>query len=236
MTLPILCYHRVSRLRESGRRLNIETETLGSHLDLFMRRGFRFASASELHGAWPDRTVCITFDDGYVSTLTHGVEELRRRNAVATIFVCPGFVGAFASWEGGGGEPLADWALLRSASQYGIEIANHTLSHEALDLLEGDQRRVEIAEAKRQLEGHDLPHGSFAYPYGRHGAEALSDVQGQGYRVGLGLGRRPARATDDRLLLPRIVVAYGDAPLKLLYKLYIRPCLPSTRARKHYVR
>lgn len=42
--------------------------------------------------------VAITFDDGYVGAVRHGVEELATRGLPATIFVAPGRLGGHAFW------------------------------------------------------------------------------------------------------------------------------------------
>lgn len=239
MALPILCYHKVAPAAEAGRRLNIEPEVLASHVRWFGRRRFRFVCAGDLSGKLPDKSVCLTFDDAYRSTLTYGLEVLAENGATGSIYAVPGLVAEAEStgqsarsvWDGDQADELADVGLLRQAAKAGIEIGNHTYGHADLSELDERQATAEIAEADRKLREWGLEPRSLAAPYGKL---PLPSVRVP-YRVVLGLGRRCARESDDRARLPRIVVAYGDRLPKLLYRIYIRPSLPTFRRRAHYV-
>ncbi|MBX7135619.1 MAG: polysaccharide deacetylase family protein [Fimbriimonadaceae bacterium] len=235
MKLPILCYHKVGPVAEEGRRLNIEPSRLTEHAAFFVRRGFRTVLAGDLAGEWPDRAVCFTFDDAYVSTLTHGVEAMQRAGALGSIYAVAGLVGRASSWDTGNQRPLADWDLLLQAQEAGFEIGNHTMTHARLGDLDRTGQTEEIAAASNALSERGLTQRSFCLPYGSHNPETPLALQSAGVTVGLALSRRPALPTDNRLLLPRIVVAYGDTLPKLLYKIHIRPVLPSFRKRPDYV-
>lgn len=235
MKLPILCYHKVGPVAEEGRRLNIEPSRLTQHAAFFVRRGFRTVLAGDLAGEWPNRAVCFTFDDAYVSTLTHGVEAMQRAGAVGSIYAVAGLVGKTSSWDTGNERPLADWDLLLRAQQAGFEIGNHTLSHARLGQLNISDQTTEIRLASEALSDRGLNALSFCLPYGSHNAETPLALQAAGVNVGLALSRRPARSDENRLLLPRIVVAYGDSLSKLLYKIHVRPHLPSFKSRLDYV-
>ncbi|MFQ3587930.1 MAG: polysaccharide deacetylase family protein [Fimbriimonadaceae bacterium] len=239
MALPILCYHKVAPAAEAGRRLNVEPEVLASHIRWFRQRGFRFLCAGDLAGRLPDRSVCLTFDDAYRSTLTHGLEALARNGAAASVYAVPGLVADAEStgraprsdWDGDQSDELADFGLLRRAAELGVEIGNHTDRHADLSALDDGRAAAQIAEADRRLREWGFEPRSLAAPYGRLPARSVPIP----YPVVLGLGRRCARETDDRTRLPRIVVAYGDRLPKLLYRIYVRPALPTFRRRSHYV-
>lgn len=236
MKLPILCYHKVGPQAEEGRRLNIEPDVLSYHAAFFLRRGYRPLLARDLAEPWPERAICLTFDDGYESTLTHGVEALRRVGAAGSIYVVTDLVGRSSSWDVGNERPLADWPLLRAAAEDGFEIGNHTHSHARLGDLGESAQIEEIARAHAALAEHGIASASFCLPYGSHNEVTVSAIRKAGYRVGLALARRPATPGDERLLLPRVVVGFSDRLPRLLYKLQVRPFLPSLKRRDHYVR
>jgi peptidoglycan/xylan/chitin deacetylase (PgdA/CDA1 family) len=225
-SIPILCYHKVGPIAEEGRRLNVEPERLREHARFFRRRGFRFGLPRELASGWPNRTVFFTFDDAYTSALTHGRESLEAESARGAFYAVPAHVGGSSAWDVGHERPLADWSLLRSASEAGHEIGNHTHSHADLSALPSEEQIKEIEEAHRRLAEVHLGPSSFCYPWGRMGDTTPQRVSHAGYRVGLALGKRMAGPGDDLLRLPRLVIAYGDSIPLLLYKMHIRPRLP----------
>ncbi len=232
--VPILCYHKIGPVDLEGRRLNMEPKTLATHIRFFKRSGFRFTQAKDLT-AWPrDRTVCLTFDDGYVSTLTYGLDVLRSLAAKASVYIVPGKVGQTSDWDFGHERPLASWDLLTKVPQDVVELGNHTLSHARLGDLESDEQVAEWLAAKAEAAKKGIHFESCCLPYGSWNASSVESVRQSGYQVCLGLSRRQARSDDNRLLLPRIVVGFSDKLPGLLYKLYIRPLLPGFH-RKSYV-
>lgn len=241
MRVPILCYHKVGPLEEEGRRLNVAPETLASHLAFFSRRGWRFVRAVDLEGRWPGRSVCLTFDDAYRSTLTHGLEALRRAGAVASIYAVPKAEGmpyapGSSDWDFGHERPLASADELTAAQDAGIEIGNHTLTHANLSGLDEEGQARELMACHRALEAIGIHVRTVAYPYGRHSAATRTALERCGYGLGVALGRRWASESDEKWRLPRIVVGFGDRLPRLIYKLWVQPHLPSTRRRSHYVR
>lgn len=233
--LPILCYHKVGSEKEEGRRLNIDPETLERHVRYFCRKGRRFARVGDLEKGVPEGCVCFTFDDAYLSALTYGVEILSRNGVWGTFFAVPGYVGDLSSWESGGTRPLGGWDSLLAAQAQGMEVGNHTHRHLDLSKLDLEAQLAEIELAEDALIEHGLGASCLCYPYGRFNSQTREAAIQSGAKVGVALGVRPARRGDDLLFLPRIVVGFSDRLPKLLYKIYLRPRLPSLKRRPHYV-
>lgn len=233
--LPILCYHKVAPEREEGRSLNVEPATLDAHVRYFCRKNRRFARAGDLEKGIPADCVCFTFDDAFLSALTNGVEVLARQGVWGSFFAVPSYVGGSSDWEGGGGKGLAGWDSLLAAQAEGMEIGNHTYRHLDLSRLSMGEQLAEIEAAEDALIEHGLGASSLCYPYGRFNTDTKSAAAQAGAKVGLALGRRPARPGDDLLFLPRIVVGFSDGLPKLLYKIYVRPKLPNFKRRPYYV-
>ena len=235
MKLPILCYHKVGPIAEEGRRLNIEPERLASHAAFFSRRGYRFVLPHDLVNRWPAHGVCFTFDDGYVSTATYGVDALVREGGLGAIYVVTSLVGKVSSWDVGNERPLADYALLKTAQSAGFEIGNHTRSHARLGDLTVEAQTDEISSTSDDLAAHGFDRPSCCLPYGSHNESTIAAMRQAGVAVNLALSRRSAQTGDNLLLMPRIVIAFGDGLAGLLYKLYVRPHLPSLKRRRDYV-
>lgn len=225
MPLVTLCYHKVGTEKEEGRRLNVDPRRLDSHVRFFQRRGYLFKRAGELLAEDPERTVCFTFDDGFLSTLDHGIPVFTSRGVPMTIYAVADRVGETSSWEGEAARPLADWDRLVEAQETGHEVGNHTATHPRLGELPLTSQLEEIRRCDVALRDHGIVPGSFCYPYGSLDADARAAVVKAGYRIGMALGKRLPKSEDPPEALPRLVIAFGDALPLLIYKLHIRPHL-----------
>lgn len=225
MRATILCYHKVGPHLEEGRKLNIEPARLDSHVRFFRRRGAPIVLARDLATDWKPNSVCFSFDDAYVSTLSHATEVLERNKVRGTFYAVTSQVGGSSVWDGDLARPLAPWETLRAAQKRGHEIGNHTLSHPHLPKLSFEEQLSEIQLGHEQLLEEGLTDHSFCYPFGSLSKESVEAVRRVGYRVGLSLRKGHATLSDDRLVLPRIVVAFSDAVPMLIYRLYLRPLM-----------
>jgi peptidoglycan/xylan/chitin deacetylase (PgdA/CDA1 family) len=170
--------------------------------------------------------VCLTFDDAYVSALTLGCEILTDHEVTATFYAVPSLAGGSSEWDGDRARPLASWETLLQAQRLGFEIGNHTWSHPDLSALGKPDQLQQWTRADEALREHGLEPGSCCYPYGRMNSDSVDAVRLSGASVAVAIKKRRAKPDDDRLALPRIVIAYSDSMPKLLYKMYVRPLLP----------
>src|SRR6185312_15095738 len=102
--LLILSYHNVvphGEATRGDRSLHLPQRTFGDQLDELLR-DHDVVPLAELWGAAVPAhgrsRAAITFDDGYVGTLTAGIEELQQRRLPATVFVPPAFIGGRSFW------------------------------------------------------------------------------------------------------------------------------------------
>lgn len=219
----LLCFHKVGPCSEEGRRLNIEPFSLSRLIDWLKNGGRPFVQARALSAEWPIDGVCLTFDDCYTSTMTYGVEVLARHEVTGSFYAVSSHVGGSSAWDGNEARPLASWDLLRSASQAGFEVGCHTASHRKLGDLSLEDQREEIQNGSEGMKQEGLNPQSFCLPYGSQNSFTAQAIRESGYSVGLALAKRLPKLTDDRLLLPRVVVACSDTPSSLAYKMWIKP-------------
>src|SRR5262249_50778983 len=126
------------------------------------------------------RSVVLTFDDGYLDTLTIALPILREFGFTATCYVVAGAVGHSSHWTDPA--PLMDWAGVRAWLDAGMGIGSHTASHPDLTTLDTAALRSEIAGSRARLEDRlGVPVRSFAYPFNRLDARALDAVAEAGY-------------------------------------------------------
>jgi peptidoglycan/xylan/chitin deacetylase (PgdA/CDA1 family) len=108
----------------------------------------------------PEKSLVITFDDGWADNYTNVLPILKEYGLRATIFVITGFIGR---------SNYMDWQQLREMSEAGISIQSHTVSHKPLAQLSKAEVEYEFEISKKTVEDHlgkhvhflSIPHGVF---------------------------------------------------------------------------
>lgn len=187
---PILMYHAVARIEEDPNRLCISPETFDDQMAYLGERGLRGVAVRELYRAVRAGSakglVGITFDDGYQDFLEDAVPLLERYGFSATVFVVANKMGRENDWEHSY-EPRPSMKLMsvdgvREASERGMEIGSHSMSHPRLSGLDPEPLSEEIAGSRRllgELLGEEIR--GFCYPYGDLDVAALRAVRRAGY-------------------------------------------------------
>jgi peptidoglycan/xylan/chitin deacetylase (PgdA/CDA1 family) len=91
----------------------------------------------------PERSVVITFDDGFEGNYTTALPLLEKYGFTATFFVATNRIGD---------EAMMSWDQLREMSKRGMSIESHTASHPLLSTLSRDETRDELAVSRKVLE------------------------------------------------------------------------------------
>ncbi|MEX0802270.1 MAG: polysaccharide deacetylase family protein [Candidatus Binatia bacterium] len=174
-SIPILTFHAVDdrpsvisfapRLFESGiSRLHGAGYRTLSLLELVdcIRRGVSF----------PERSLALTFDDGYQSVYDHAFPILQRYGFSATVFLTVGKMREKTAAErlpSMEGRSMLSWREIKEMQRWGIAFGAHTLTHPDLTRLRVDQLEAEVVSGKDVIEdalGAQV--NSFAYPFGRY--------------------------------------------------------------------
>ena len=175
------------------------------------QREYRIISAGELvqqirAGIMPpEKTVCLTFDDGEASLHELAFPILQRYRFPFTIFLIA---------ERQGTSPFLKWEEIRRMQASGLaEFGCHGASHRPLrGLPEGDLRH-ETAQAKRRIEEEIRREVSlFAYPYGVWDNEAVAAVRRAGFRGSFTTIFGLNRPDVDPYRLKRSRVSWFDVP------------------------
>jgi peptidoglycan/xylan/chitin deacetylase (PgdA/CDA1 family) len=197
-TLRVLMYHKVNDLPTN--RMSMPVSLFADQMDQLRELGYTAVDLDAVIAHYtddaplPDRSVLITFDDGYRDNLENAAPILHERGYPAVQFVPLGYVGDPLPLPHE--EPLAahgilnrtvDWAELRELEAAGVRIESHGISHRPLADLELDEAAREIAVSKLRLEERlGRPVQAFSYV---KGSEAhykpvhLSLVRQAGYDV-----------------------------------------------------
>jgi peptidoglycan/xylan/chitin deacetylase (PgdA/CDA1 family) len=157
---------------------------------------------TKVSGGNSDRSLCLSFDDGFENVLRYGLEPMRANHCKAIQFLVPSLLGKTNEWETASGEApqkLMDPTGVREWLAEGHEIGAHTMTHPNLKKIPLDRAREEIAASKKSLEdlfGRSVRH--FCYPFGAYNEKVRDLVAEAGFetacttRAGLNDATTPA--------------------------------------------
>lgn len=201
-------------------RLFVPVRTFERQLAALRARGAHFLTlegylAGLPTGRWPARSVLVTIDDGYASTLHDAAPVLARHEVPAVLFALAGSLGGTSRWMAEmPDEQLLDADGLRAITTYGVEVGVHGWDHALLPGLTPPELRRQVVEAREVLAGvlGQVPR-AFAYASGAHDAPARAAVRAAGYDVAFAV-----HAGVDRHAVPRTDVNPTDTDLTFRLK------------------
>ena len=177
----ILTYHRVADA--SADPLAISPDRLRRQLHVLRDRGLKIIAMrdvyAELRTPSAEQAVALTFDDGYLDTLTAAEPILREAAAPATVFIPTGIIDRRTpcTWYAQP-PPFLSWADLRDLAAGGtFDVQPHGVDHHALTALDDDGAREEIEGSIRELhEQVGVEAHTYAYAAGLYGAREQAIV------------------------------------------------------------
>lgn len=216
--VPVLMYHAVVPARENPDPNNgsiITREAFEGHMAYLYEQGYYTASLEELelfvHGKLrlPEKTVVLTFDDGYENNAVHAYPVLERYGFRASLFV----IGGLLREDGEAAKPgrmayLTKGQLADIASVFDYHSHTHNLHYKrtgpcAKDIpatADPDAFAADIAAIKAM--GFDSPY--FAYPYGYHSHAMVRTLIDHGYRMAFTVRGGFVEPGDHPMFLPRL--------------------------------
>jgi peptidoglycan/xylan/chitin deacetylase (PgdA/CDA1 family) len=168
--IPILMYHSVSdvperdkKVRNTNSAYSLSIKQFREQMEYIHKNGYKTLHLDQLlaeNSQVPEKSLVITFDDGWAYNYTNVFPRLKEYGLTATIFVVTGFVGQ---------ANYMDWNELREMSDAGISIQSHTASHKPLAQLSKKEVEYELETSKKTIEDAlgkevnclSLPHGVF---------------------------------------------------------------------------
>ena len=197
-----------------------------SFLALLNKNGYRTCRLCDIAPNWPEilseeRTVVLTFDDGYLNNRLYAAKLLKQYGMTGTFFIPAQFIGetrqriSFERYFGAFATEFLAWSDLREMIAEGFEIGSHGLRHRSIGELHERAAREEIFESKRILEAQLRTEiVSFAYPKGRASAYTpltTQLVREAGYTSGCTMMGYPITRKSILHELPRTDVNEGDS-------------------------
>lgn len=216
--VPILTYHYTRVVSPSedplGYRLSVPPGDLGLQLDAFKHRGYEPITLKDFAaGKVNERSIILTFDDGYRDFYENAFPLLKARGVTAVAFVTTGFLNDKDN------NYLTD-AMVKEIHANGIEIGAHTITHPNLANSSPAKIRTELLESRFKLE--ELINDrvtSVSYPSGKYSDDVLRLSAFVGYTEGVTTDFGAATLANDQLTLPRIEVIGGTSVDDVLEKI-----------------
>lgn len=224
----ILMYHMVqeSQLGAKFNKLRVPPAAFEAQLRWLSEQGWHFARMSDLRNpeSLPEKTVVLTFDDGYADNLDKADPIMASYGACATLYLVEDRFDR--DWSTSkkahhdSGElmheaKLSDDQIATMIRSGRWEIGGHTRTHANLSVLNEEDRRTEIVDARHTVgERFGITLDSFAYPFGIYAALDVAMAREAGYATAV--TTEEGIATDipaQALELPRVKVSGKDTML-----------------------
>ncbi|MDO5516761.1 MAG: polysaccharide deacetylase family protein [Clostridium sp.] len=201
--IPVLYYHSVND--EIDNEVTISPKILKKELEYIKDQGYITLSMDDVRNYLlnnkpiPEKSILITFDDGYMDNYYYAFPILKDLNMKATIFCITS--------ELDGSYYLSEDAI-KEMSQNNIDIESHTVHHNHLNKLDYDEQLKELNDSKEKLEsitGKKV--NAIAFPFGDYNKDSVLAAKNSGYDMAFTTNRGFADRDDNPLELDRIYVS-----------------------------
>ena len=208
--IPVLMFHSI-QAAEKGNTAIIPPEKFKEDMDYLKENGYYTLTLDEAYSFLsenkpvPEKSVVITFDDGYENNYTTAYPILKELNFKATIFVITSYIDTNPAFMKS--------AQLRELDKNGIAIESHTITHpEALMKLTYQEQLQELKGSKEALEGMLSKQVNYlAYPYGVMGVNidknTVKAAQEAGYKLAFTTDGRWSSKVNGLLSLDRVFIS-----------------------------
>lgn len=229
----VLMYHMVCDHRPGTRfnKLRVTPAAFAQQIQWLHQRGFHFVFASQLFSNQPlrEKSVCITFDDGYEDNLLAADPVLAKFGAVATLYLVGDRTGGWSSKKKVHhaddelqAEPkLSDEQVESMLATRRWELGGHTKTHANLTTIDDATAYEEIAAARSDfIEKFGTAPATFAYPFGLFESKHATMVREAGFigavTVEPGIAPRPYR---DAMSVPRVKISGKDGMISFALRM-----------------
>jgi len=179
----ILTYHNISDMAMD--RWATSPSFFKSEMEWLAKWGYRGISLKKFYeNIEQEKTVVLTFDDGYKDFIDVAMPILDELNFSATVFIVFELIGNISQWRTEDlRPPLLSWNDIYKIIHKGCEIGSHGLYHRDFFQLSEEELEHEIAGSKKLIEEElEMPIISFSYPWDRCNEQILDIVKRAGYK------------------------------------------------------
>ncbi|WP_058952968.1 polysaccharide deacetylase family protein [Clostridium tyrobutyricum] len=179
-SVPVLMFHSIDY--EKGNELRIPKDAFREKMKFLKDSGYTTLTLNEFYKfieenkPVSEKSVLITFDDGYEDNYTNAYPVLKEFGLHATIFVITSTVDKDSGYLTSN--------QLREMNRNGIDIESHTVNHDDLDKLSYEKQLETLRNSKESLENIlNKKIDYIAYPFGHFNQNTIKAVQVSGYKM-----------------------------------------------------
>lgn len=200
--VTILMYHNISEGQEDY--MNVPKYKFKEQMQFIKDNGYNVIGFDDLYSYYTDGTpiddksIIITFDDGYLNNYIYAYPILKEFGFEATLFMITSKIDQkfYLSKD-----------MIKEMDSNGINIQSHTVSHPELSKLSYEEQLYELSESKKVLEnilGREISYVS--YPYGQFNKSSIMIAKKLHYKLAMGTIPEKAKRRNGLYNLNRIGV------------------------------
>lgn len=202
--IPVLMYHSIDYEKDNP--LRIPKEQFREQMKYLKDNGYTVLSLNELYNFFekdepvPEKSVVLTFDDGYVDNYVNAFPTLKEFGFTATIFIITNTVDT--------NNIYLNSKQIKEMVDNGIDIESHTVDHEDLDKLNYEKQLEELKNSKAYLEkllNKDIKY--IAYPTGKYNKDTLKAAKESGYLMAVTTNGTWSDKSDGIYTLDRVYIS-----------------------------
>jgi len=209
LRVPMLMYHYIGnnpdprdKQRDS---LSVSPDKFEEQMVYLASNGYSTTNLDTLYSSLkkvttlPNKTIILTFDDGYIDFYHNAYPVLRRLNFQATVFIPTGLMN-----QG----PYLNWSQIQEMKASGlISFQAHTVKHVYLPSLSDENALFELRESKKVLESYIGSAVNFlAYPFGATNDRIINLTKQAGFTGAIGTWPNYIQAEGYIYNMPRLRV------------------------------
>lgn len=226
---PVLCYHSVSKGDDRDVE-PLDPDLFEEHLK-FLKEHYNVLRLSDLGSALaegkslPEKSVILTFDDGYQDNFVTVFPLLKKYEMPATIFLVSGFIDNRIRLKGAEQWSPVTWEQVREMNDSGlVDFGGHTDTHAVLTELDDINVVQEIGKSLDIIGARlDKKITLFAYPFGQgeHIPRAAIDIlkERKDFVCACSTFWRTTHKSSQRFMVNRIIVGPTDTVTDLSVKI-----------------
>jgi len=210
----ILNYHKVDTKKEVGITV-VHPKAFRKQVEYLVRKGYKFVTLSELFFDNNEKTIAITFDDGYLDIYVYAFPILQEFGIPATVFIITSAIGKSNDWDAnllGIKFQHLGYDEINNLIEAGWEIGSHGNSHDCLRNATDGKLADDIGISKEILEERfDVKINFFSAPFGKVDNNMLSICKKSGYLGCCGFyPMKLLTSIANSVFVPRLGVYMGE--------------------------
>lgn len=235
--IPVLCYHNLATAEEktnfeSEKDWTIDVKNFEEQLKYLKKHNYKTLSMEEFY-KWkqgklnlPQKSVLITFDDGFLSNYHYAFPLLKKYNMNATVFLIGEYVqnATQTDWDGNIKTYMPLELVEKSKEEYpNIDFCSHTYGlhyHNSINEVSKEQMEKDFSVFNNNIANTKF----LAYPFGQYNEDLINNWKSSDGLLAFAYGPtrkdyRKASRKDDNYKIPRLNVSHGMEIWKLSLRL-----------------